>query len=467
MSGSEAHHYTEVGLAEQAVPYWQLAGKMANTRSAHKEAIAHLTKGLEVLEALPKTPERLQQELDLLVLLDPALRATQGNGSVDTERVYARARELCEQIGDNWQLFSVLQGLMGYYQVRGEVQTSCRLAEQLLSLAESHTEPEYLLIAHYQLGQSLCFRGELSLACTHLTQAISIYDAQAHPWLSLRYGRDAGVSAYPWLARALWQLGYPDQALRHGQEAIRLAEKASSPYNLAFVLLWLAGVHQLRREARAAYEQAEAAIALSREQGFVQWLARATIVRGWALAMQEQSEAGMAEMRQGLDAERATGAVVQQSYFLGLLAEAHGEGEHPEQGLQALAEAMASVETTEVRYYEAELHRLKGALLLRQSMAQADRAEACFHQALDVARAQQAKSWELRAAMDLARLWRRQSKREVARELLAPVYHWFSEGFDTADLKDAKALLEALGPPRLQVNPESAQSLPESSRDRR
>ena len=439
-----AHHYTEAGQHEVAISYWQRAGQCALQRWAYVEAIAHLRQGLALLTTLPETPARCQQELDLQVALGLALVATKGNAAPDAERTYARARELCQEIGNTRQLFPVLRGLLLYYQARGQTQTAYRLGEQLLSLAQSQPEPAPLLLAHFMLGMVLFLRGELAAAHTHHTQALAVYNPQEHRTLALRYGLDLGVLARSYLAWELWQLGYPDQAMHHSQAALTLAQGVSHPQTLVYSLVWRAILHQHRREAPAAYEQAEAATTLATEQGFAYWLARGTVLHGWALAMQGQAEQGIAEMRQGLTADLATGAQVMQPYYLGLLAEAYGEGGHSEEGLPLLAEALAVMDTTELRYYGAELYRLKGALLLRQVVPDASQAEACFHQALDVARAQQARSLELRAAMSLARLWQQQDKHQDARDLIAPVYDWFTEGFDTADLQEAKALLKAL-----------------------
>jgi class 3 adenylate cyclase/predicted ATPase len=439
-----AHHYTAAGCTAQAIGYWQHAGQRALQGSAYAEAVAHLTQGLAVLTTLPETPARLQQELDLQVALGPALVATKGYATPDAECAYTRARELCTQLGDTPQLFSVLRGLMLYYQTRGNVQTATQLGEQLLRLAHAQPDPAPLLLAHHQLATVAFHRGKPAVAQTHHTQALALYDPQAHRTLAVRYGIDLGVASHSWLGWELWSLGVPDQALQHSQAARTLAEEVSHPFSLAQALVFAAIVHQYRREASAAHAQAAAAMTLATEQGFASWLARGTVLHGWALAMQGQGEGGRAAIRQGLAAERATGATVWQPYCLGLLAEAYGAGGHPDEGLTALAEALAVTDTTELRYYAAELSRLQGTLLLQQAVPDAAQAEACFHQALDVARQQQAKSWELRAAMSLARLWQQQGKRAEARELLAPVYGWFTEGFDTADLQEAKALLEEL-----------------------
>ena len=440
-----AHHYTEAGLNEQAIPYWQRAGQQALQRSANLEAVQHLTNGLELLRALPETPLRAQQELDLQVALGPALFATQGNAAPEVEHAYARARELCAQLSDAPQLFPVLRGLMQYYLNRGDLQTASQLGEQLLRLAQAQPDPALRLLAHRQLGTILFNRGEPAAAQTHHTQALALYDPQAHRALAVRYGLDLGVLSHSQLARELWYVGFPEQALQHSQAARTLAQEVAHPLSLVFALVVAATVHQGRREVLAAHERAEAAMTLATEQGFAQWLARGTILHGWALALQGQGEVGLAAMRQGLAAELVTGSALWQPYGLGLLAEAYGAGGHPDEGLTALAEALAVMDTTELRYYAAELYRLKGALLQQQAIPDAAQAAACFQQALDVARQQQAKSFELRAATSLARLWQQQGKRAEAHELLAPIYGWFTEGFDTADLQDAKALLEELG----------------------
>ena len=303
-----AHHYMEAGLTEQALVYWQQAGQRAMQRSAYAEAIAHLTQGLAVLTPLPETPARLQQELDLQVALGTALLATQGHAAPEVEHAYARARELCTQLGDTPQLFPVLRGLMLYYQQRGDLQTTSRLGEQLLRLAQAQPDPVHLLLAHYQLGVILFYRGEPAAARTHHTQALALYDPQAHRALAVRYGGDLGVGAGSQLARALWSLGCPEQALRHSQAACTLAQEVAHPYSLVLALVHAATVHQYRREVLAVHAQAAAAMTLATEQGFfAERVAWATVLHGWALALQGQGEAGLAEMRQGLAADLAPG----------------------------------------------------------------------------------------------------------------------------------------------------------------
>ena len=439
-----AHHYTEAGLAEQAVSYWHKASQRAIERSAHLEAIAHLRQGLELLQTLPVTLERIQREVDMLIALGASLRATKGSGALEVGETYTRARQLCEPLEDPQRLFPVLRGLHGYYNVHAELQMAHALSEQLLTLAQQVQDATMLVAAHRALGTTLCWLGEVASAQTHFAQGIALYDSQLHRATVLLYGVDVGVMCYSHAAWALWFLGYPDQGLARNQEAVTLAQQLAHSYSLGFALNWAAIFHQLRREMRLTQEHAEAAISLATDQGFPQWKANGAILRGWTLAHQGQAQEGIAQIHQSLGAHRATVAAIAGSYFLALLAEAYGMQGEPEAGLTVLTEALTRAETIGERWYESELYRLKGELLLQQSSDHQSEAEHCFQQAITVARAQQAKSFELRATTSLARLWHQQGKRQEAHDLLAPVYHWFTEGFETADLKDAKALLDEL-----------------------
>jgi adenylate cyclase len=259
-----------------------------------------------------------------------------------------------------------------------------------------------------------------------------------------RMGFDPGVAGRTYTAMLLWLRGYPAQALVRLHEALALAHKISHPYSLAFARFWAAWVSQVRRDVPAVHEHAEAAVALATEQGFPLWTATGTSLRGWALAMQDQGEEGMAQVRQGIATWRTTGAALFVPCFCTWLAEVADHLGHPEDGLQALAEAYTLVEQHEERYWEAEVCRLRGILLLRQTMSQPEEAEIWLQRALDAARRQEAKSLELRAAMSLAHLWQQQGKRAEARQLLGEIYGWFTEGFDTVDLQEARALLEGL-----------------------
>jgi predicted ATPase len=445
-----AHHYTEAGVLVQAIPYWQQAGQRAIERSANLEAVVHLTRGLEGLATLPATPERAQQELVMRTTLGPALLATKGQASPEVFHAYTRARELCQQVGDTPQLFQVLRGLWFFSLMRMELRTARELGEHLLTLAQQVGDAALLLEAHYALGNTLNYLGEFAAAQAHFAQGVALYDPLQHRSNALRYGMDPGVNCRAYAALTLWWLGYQDQALQRSHEALTLARELAHPLSLAIALFFAAWLHHFRREWLRTHERAEAAIALSAEQGFALFVAGGTIFRGCALAEgnpepgtgQRHVEEGMAQMQQGLAAWRATGAEVLRPYGLALLARASAKLGQPEAGLTLLAEALAVTNNTGERRWDAELHRLKGELLLAGAAEHAAEAETCFRQALDVARRQQAKSWELRAAMSISRLWQRQGKRTEARELLAPIYGWFTEGFDTTDLQEAKALLE-------------------------
>jgi predicted ATPase len=440
-----AHHYTEAGLPAPAIPYWQRAGQQCLQRSAHTEAVQHLTKGLELLATLPETPARVQQELDLRMALRPALVATKGFAAPVVGHTYARARALCQQVGDTPQFFPALWGLWVFYNVRGELRTAQELGEHLLSLAQCAEDPALLLQAHHALETTLFWSGEFPAALEHMEQGLARYSPQEHRSHAFLYGgHDPGVCCLAHGAQALWYCGYPAQALQRSHEALRLAQDLSHPSSLAHALGFVAKLHTHRRERGAVREQAEALMGLATEQGFAQPLAMGTLYRGWALAAYAQEAEGLAQMRQGLADLRATGGA-QLAGPLALLAETYGKVGQPEEGLTVLAEALAHVDSTGERYHEAELHRLQGELWLGLSMDHQSAAESCFHQSLDVARRQQAKSLELRAAMSLSRLWQQQGKHVEARELLAPIYDWFTEGFDTADLQEAKALLNELG----------------------
>jgi predicted ATPase len=301
-----------------------------------------------------------------------------------------------------------------------------------------------LVVAHKTLGATLSYLGAVASAHTHFVQGIALYHAQQHRASVFLYGEDTGVTCRLYAARALWLLGYPDQGLAQSHEALTLAQQVAPPFSLAHTLGFAATFHQFRRELRFTQECAEATISLATEQGFPQWKALGSMLYGWALAQQGHAQEGIAQLTQGLRAFRATGAEINQSHFLALLAEAHGTMGQPEAGLTVLAEALTRADTTGERWYAPELYRLKGALLLQQSSDHQAEAEHCFHHAIESARNQQAKSFELRVATSLTRLWQQQGKRQAAHDLLAPVYNWFTKGFDTADLQETKALLAAL-----------------------
>jgi predicted ATPase len=438
-----AHHYTEAGFREQAIDYWQRAGRQALQRSANQETVQHVTRGLELLAMLPETLARAQQELDLQMTLGPALIATKSPAASEVEQTYARARALCAQVGEAPQLFPVLRGLGQFYLMRGTLSTARELGEQLYRLAQREAAPTPRLEAHEALGSTLFFLGEYAAARTHLEQAIGLADPMAQRALVLRYDVAPGVRCLALAANTLWCLGFPTQAMRRSQEGLAQAQALAHPYSLAVAQHYAAYLHHRRREVPAVQTLADALLTLATAQGFPLWAGHGTCWRGWTLTMQGQGTTGIVQMHQGLAAVLATGQTLSQPLHLTLLAEAAGHTGQIEEGLRLVTEALAALEASGRSDLLAEGYRLQG-VLLQQVLPDAAQAEACFQQALAIARRQQAKSWELRAAMSLSRLWQQQGKRAAARDLLAPVYRWFTEGFDTADLQAAKILLGEL-----------------------
>jgi predicted ATPase/class 3 adenylate cyclase len=439
-----ARHYSRGNNVAKAVEYLERASQQALQRSAYADAITSLGAGLNLLQKVPDGPERVQRELLFQLALARALTPLKSVAAPEVERAYTRARELCARLGDPPELITALLGLRITHLVRGELRRAYELAEQILRRAQGTHDQALLLCARYSIGAISFWMGEFLPAREHLEIAIAFYDPERDRPL-VPYGEaDSGVQCLSSAALTLWHLGYPDQALKRGNEALALAQVLSHPLSLALGQLWVGVLRQYRREARAAQETAEGLIALSAERGFTLWLAAATGLRGWAMARQGRNEEGIAQIQEGLAASRATGAELWRPYFLCLLAEAYIETGRLDDGLSALTEALAAADEHEIRNYEAELHRLKGELLLRRDDSNAAEARSCFERAIEIARTQSAKSWELRATISLARQLNKTGQRDEAHSMLAEIHGWFTEGFDTADLKDAKALLDQL-----------------------
>ncbi|MGE4096515.1 MAG: adenylate/guanylate cyclase domain-containing protein, partial [Candidatus Binatia bacterium] len=447
-----AHHYTDAGLAEQAIPYWQTAGQQAAQRSANIEAIRHFTKGLDLVQTLPLTPERIRQELDMRVALSGPLIATKGYAASEVEETYARAYDLSQHTGEAPDLAPVLLGLMTFYTVRAKLRSAIPLGQQLLMVAERTQSRALQLAAHTAYAVPLLWSGEVTHAYTHCERGRALYDPQHdRPHLGLQ---DFGVTALCYSAFVSWILGYPTQAQKQITEAIRLSRQLDHPFNLAWTHNWAARLHLCLGQSQETQQQADALHQLSHEQNFSQFIAHATILRGWVLTHQGNVTTGIKGLRQGLTALRETGAELGRPWFLGLLAESYGKLGETEEARRAVIEALALVQETGEHLYEAELYRLKGELTLQSSgqrlasgvpsaqhptPSTQTEAEGYFHKAIGIAQTQQAKSWELRAATSLARLWQQQGKRHEARDTLSAIYVWFTEGFDTTDMRNAKA----------------------------
>jgi class 3 adenylate cyclase/predicted ATPase len=361
-----AHHYSRSENVEKAVGYLHLAGQQAAQRSAHAEATSHLTAALELLKTLPDTVERAQRELVLQTTLGPVLMVTKGYAALEVKEVYTRARELCQQVGEPSQLFTVLYGLWGHYFTQVEFQKARELGEELLSLARGVQNPLFLVEAHCLLGMVLSWQGELVPAHEHLAQGITLYDPAQHSSHVLLFGQDQGVVCLSQAAWTLWFLGYPAQALKRVQEALTLAPEFAHPYSLAYARGMAAMLQQCRGERQAVQEQAEAVILLSREQGFPYWLPIGTLLKSWALVRGSKKEEGIAQMGQGVAAYRGTGVAVGLTWTLALLAEAYGEVGQAEKGVSVLAEALDIVDKKGERLWEAELYRIKGELTLQK-----------------------------------------------------------------------------------------------------
>jgi class 3 adenylate cyclase/DNA-binding winged helix-turn-helix (wHTH) protein/predicted ATPase len=436
-----AHHATAAGLTSQAVRYWHRAGEQAFQRGAHQEATAHLRQGLALLHTLPESPTRTQDELDLQVTLGPILMVTHGVTAPEVERAYTRAYALCQQVRETPQLAATLRGLRHFYQTSGQYQTAQALAERLLALAQSHQDPALCMEAHMAMGLTLLSRGAFTAARDHLEHGLA-YRAPAlrqrlpdipHPELACLF----------YSGHVLWYLGYPDQARTRIHAGLSMAQQLTHPHHLVWGQHLGAIFYQLCRQAGAMGELANAVVTSALAQGVQICLTEGVILQGWVLVQDNQKETGLSQMQQGIAQYRARGVAVGLPRYLALLAEAYRACGQSEAGLSVLAEARALVAQTGERLYEAEIHRLTGELLLGAGAAR--EAEAYFQQALDIARRQQARSLELRAALSLGRLWQSRGKPQAARRLLTEVYTWFTEGFDTTDLQEAAAFLVALG----------------------
>jgi predicted ATPase len=444
-----ARHFQEARITEKAVHYLHQAGDRARQLSAYQEAIAHLTQALELLMTLPDSTHRAQQELGLQISLGMAWK---GNiPGTEGEKVLLRARELCQQVGTTAQLCRIVGELLIFPYVRAEYQTARELGEEALSLAQQVGDPLLVAVDHWHLGYTSFGLGDFTAARAHLEQVISFYHPQKHhhALVSLR-GSDIGLSALAYDACCLWCLGYPEQALNRSQEALDLARELGHPFSLADVLCYGGCVFsRLRRDAQSLRDHGQELRRLSREMGFASFAPTGTCYLGLALTRLGKVQDGMGHVREGLAGRQSVGVRCASSDILGGLAEAQAIAGQPEEGLATLDEAISMVEETGERYAEADLHWLRARLLLLQgddveAKATQHQAEKSYQYAIEVARRQDAKSWELRATTSLARLWQRQGRTGEARQVLEQIHGWFTEGFDTPDLSRARELLEKL-----------------------
>ena len=440
-----AHHAVRGELWEQAVRYLREAGSKAFSRSTNAEAIAYFTQALELVGKLPPGRDQMRQELRLLLALGPALQQARGFGAPEAEATYSRARRLCEQIGEPAELFQVLWGLWLYTAGGGRWASGRRLAEELLSLAERLGDRTLLLEANHALAPSTLLVGDPEATRRHGEQGMALYDREQHGSLAFLYGgHDAGVCCRMHSAMALWFLGYPAAALERSRSGLSLARELSHTASFANALPFACVVHQLRGDVELIPEITGSLIAISREHGFQQWLAFGSVFEGWVQAAQQGGDGASVQFRAAVAEYRAAGYEFYLPYFLCLLATTELRDGEIAKGLDTVATALAMVDAAGSHLLDAELYRLKGQLLLAGDPGAAPDAEAAYRHAIDVARRQRAKAWELRAAMSLGRLWQRQGKRDEAARLLGEIHGWFTQGFDTPDLKEARALLNEL-----------------------
>ena len=437
-----ARHYERASLPALAIPLYHRAAKASQQMYADTEAISHLTRALKLIESLPQSSERDQRELELLVSLGPSLTATQGYAASEVGRVYARARMLCESIAGDDSYFSVLWGSFLFHVVRGELQIAKELASRLLQLAVSQDKLMWVAGGNVALGCCLFHLGEFEQARERLEAAKAAYDSSGHPLHLTVLGPELGVFYLSYLAHVLWMLGYSDQSLEYSQSAFARAEELAHPFSMALALNYAAMLHQFRGEVQAASKRSEEAATLCQEFGFSYYFAWTPIIRGWAQAQRGIAEEGVAQIGKGLAVLTGQQAGLRGPYYQTLLAQAHAQAEDVEEGLKCLSEALRLREQSRESWADAEIHRTRGDLLLIKNDAKG--AELSFQRAGSIAKEQGARSFELRAALSLSRMSIEQGKNDQATALLRKTLAKFGKDLDSAELKEARSLLEKL-----------------------
>lgn len=459
-----AYHYTEGELPERAIEYWQQAGQRAVERSANVEGVRHLTQGLTLLQTLPETPARAARELVIQTTLGPALIATKGYAALEVEETYTRAKALLETMPNNERMplrFPILFGLWLSDLVQAKLQTARELGEQCLVMAQQQANAVLEVEAHRALGATLYYLGELKMARAHVEAGLSRYDPHQHPVHAFfHYLADPGMTLHAYAAPLVWCLGYPEQALAQLQASQQMGAERPHPFSQVISLHFGALLYQQRRDIEKVNTYATELIAICREHGFSVWEPTGKIMKGWALQQNSDDthEENIALIKEGIDGWETNRSRVLRPVYLGMLAQAYGKAGKAQEGLQTIEKALAAITESGERTNEAELYRLKGELLLKSgeemsvkaveqnncSAALQHKAECCFEKALSIARQQEAKSWELRTAISLSKLMIKQNRQDTAYALLKPVYEWFTEGFETFDLTEARELLKIL-----------------------
>jgi predicted ATPase len=446
-----AHHFTQAGLAETALEWWGKAGQRSLERSALVEAVEQFTRALRQVASVPATPALRREEIKLQVALITPLIHVKGYAAPETRAAVERARLLIEQseaLGeypeDPLLLFSVLYGFLTMNIVAFNGDVVRQLASEFLAFAEKQGTTPLLLTAHRIVGPCLVYTGDIIESLSHFERTIALYDPTEHRPLAMQFGSDARAHTLCYRSMAFWFLGYPEAALADARRAVNDAREIGQAATLMNVLALTLYTYLFCGKYAAASAQTDELVILADEKGAVYWKAFAMWLQGWLLALTGKAAESVHMLASGITAWRSTGATLGGPTQLSSLAKAYADFGQFDEAWRCISEAMTAVETSKERWCEADIHRMAGEIALASPEPNAAKAEAYFERALSVARQQQAKSWELRAAMSMARLWRDQGKRDEARDMLAPVFGWFTEGFDTLDLKEAKALLDEL-----------------------
>jgi predicted ATPase len=442
VSGQIAYHYECAGMIEQALPYYQRAAVLAQRVYANEDAISLLSRSLELLELLPAGAKRDKQELGLQLALAPLYRVTKGWTAPELKRVLDRALALCDTVGNDAQRAQTLYGLQAVYVVQAKLEKVQVVADELQILYQGAlgTAP---LLAGMMLAGARLHLGRIVEANAQFAEIIATNDPDQILQILESQGWNCVIHSRAWQAHALWCLGYPQQALSRGLDAVKLVQDLDQPFNQALVSAYLALLQQLRADEAVAREHAEQALALANKYQAPYYRAWAAILVSYALALEQPNEERIGRLRGSITEFKASGARLRLPYYLALLAQVYGKAGRVEVGLTCIDEALTEARTHNERWWDAELHRLRGELLLMHS-ADAPDVEAALLRAIEIARSQQAKSLELRATMSLARLWIAQDRSGDAKRRLQDVYGWFTEGFDTPDLRAARQLLAEL-----------------------
>jgi predicted ATPase len=451
-----AHHFTESGQSKAAVGFWLKAGKQAAKAGANLEAIAHLRRGLGVVQSNPNVPGRDKMELELRIGLGNALIAGKGYAVQEVEENFVRAQELGEQLDDEEKVFTATRGLWVCHFIRADLTKAHRLSTKLLKFAkrkpsnetaaQAQQKTRYLVEAHRAMAMTMLYRGQFVTSRQHLQNSITLYSPDMHGDLTERHGIDPGVVSLSYLGYLLWFLGRPDMACQYSEQAISNAEHMRHPFTLAFALAFGAYLSQHMRNVEGTRDYANRAMVVSSEHGFLHWKLQATILRGWALAELGQIDDGLNQMRSALDEYEAMDSWLASCWFRSLLANAYMRAGRPDAALRALDDALAVAKRTGDHFFLAEIYRLQGQITLAHNeSSSAGEAEELFHRSLEAARKQKALSWELRTAVSLARLWRDAGKHQQAADLLSPIGGKFKEGLLTADVQEAVQLMKELG----------------------